>query len=177
MLLPATSTPVALYLTGQLPQENRQGFYLLLLWLKRHHIFVPKDIRKLLFEAIKIIHYNGSKLFRQGEIISPRDNKWDFVIMTAIDDDDAAITINHYRIDIGHEPVLIYLRALDYDLIALSHSDFSVASYSLKDNYGCTQNIFGGLFTVPLNQMLNGQLVTYHIGQLHHRIHEYGIHS
>ena len=170
------STPVALYLTGQLPEENRQGFYILLMWLNRQKLFIPKDLRKLLFEAIKIIRYNGCKIYKESEAFSNTTLQTDFLIMTAIDDNDASIGFNDQFVKIGHEPVFVYFRGLNYTIIQLRSSDFSIASYSINgdhDEVGGIQNVFNRLNSIPINQLLNNRLVIYDSGRLYLNYHEY----
>lgn len=174
ILLPNESTPVALYLTGQLPQKNRQGFYIVLMWLKRQRIFIPKDILKILFEAIEILQYNGSRIYKEEEVITNRSLNTDFLIMTVIGDDDGLLRFNsHALIKVSRKPIFIYLGGLECTQIRLEGGDFSVASYSLKSQYWSSDNIrdmFSGLHTVPLNQIVNNQLITYHEARL--RMHK-----
>lgn len=156
--------PTALYFTGNLPTENIKGFWMLLMWLKREQIFIPKDIRKLLLTAIKIIRFDGHQSLKEGDIIHSNTCKSDFLRLIAFEDDDARLTFNGSIVKIGHEPVLVYLRGLPYCEIQLINSDFGLDAYSFTDQH-FARTVDNLIFRTRINQVMNKTLMYYDRGR------------
>lgn len=137
---------------------------MLLMWLNRQKLFIPKDIRKLLLMAIKILRFDNHKLLKEGEIIHSNVFKSDFLRLIAVDDDHARLTFNGSIVKIGHEPVLIYLRGLPYCQIQLVNSDFGVDSYSFVDQ-DFARTLDNLMFRTRINQVMHKTLMYYERGR------------
>lgn len=157
-------SPTALYFTGNLPTESIKGFWMLLMWLNRERIFIPKDIRKLLLTAIKILRFDGHQSLKRGQIIHSNVFKSDFLRLIAFEDDGAELIFNGSVVRIGHEPVLIYLRGLPYCQIQMINSDFGVDSYSFSDQH-FARTLDTLMSTTPINQIIHKTFIYYDQGR------------
>ena len=155
---------------NKLPGEDDAGFYAMVICLKRQHLFVPKDILKILHAEIRVMKYNNTYVYNPGESICPLFFEGDFILVAAAGQKwrdgnpppIAIVSLDDYDIEVGYQPILIYREAMRHQTIKFLRRAIIVESYSFKDPLSFNSL---DLQKIAINQIIQDHMLYYRDGR------------